>query len=143
MQYELFSENQPLRETAVMRSAYSIRIISDRLGMTGKDIDFLNEDFFGLKPSESVRQIGNGKENGTMRTDNFAYDLKYVGAIICQFSKPEKMYAFELPEKNNDENIYFLYGTTGNEIFTEAVYSRKQKTSFMRFYAPVFTKAEA
>ncbi len=134
---------QQLRLSPVMRSAYSIRIISDRLGMTGKNIDFLNEEFFGLQPGEFIRQIGNGKENGTIRTDQFSYNLKFAGAIICQFSKPEKMFAFELPEKSDNENIYFLYGTTGSEIFTEAVYSRKQKNSYMRFYAPVFIKADA
>ncbi|MBQ0907500.1 hypothetical protein KBJ98_02160 [Flavobacterium sp. F-328] len=120
---------------------YEVKIVSNRLGMSGANINFLNEEFFGLKPGELINQIGNGKENGTIRTDKFKYTLKFVGAIMCEFKKPEKMYAFELPEKLNNECIYFLYGTTGSEIFTEEVYSKKQKKSFMRFYAPVFIKA--
>ncbi|HAF33554.1 hypothetical protein [Sphingobacterium multivorum] len=125
-----------------------IRIVGKSLGMVGQNLSFKKEDFFGLKPEESIIQIGNGKENGTIRTDRFEFPIKYVGSIICQFDKPEKMFAFLLPKKIDDEDIYLLYGTTGSEIFTEALLSKKDRTTgkttgYMRFYAPVFTKANS
>lgn len=72
-----------------------IRIVDKRLGMTGQNISFTNEVFFGLNVGEKIVQIGNGKENGTIRTDLFNSPIEYVGSIICQFEKPEKMYAFK------------------------------------------------
>ncbi len=125
-----------------------IKIVGKSLGMTGQNLHFKKEDFFGLKPEESIIQIGNGKENGTIRTDLFEFPIKYVGSIICQFDKPEKMFAFLLPQKIDDEDIYLLYGTTGNEIFTEALLSKKdrttgQTTGYMRFYAPVFVRTSS
>ena len=122
-----------------------IRIVDKSLGMSGNNISFYDEEFFSLKPNESIIQIGNGKNNGTIRTDKFSYPIKYVGSIFIQFNKKEKMFAFLLPDKVNNENIYLLYGTTGAEIFTEAVYSMKDRTlneitSYLRFYAPCFVK---
>lgn len=122
----------------------SIRIVDNRLGMSGENISFSDKPFFGLKVGERVVQIGDGRENGTIRTDSFAYPLKYVGSIILQFDEQEEMFAFQLPEKvDNKEYVYLLYGTAGNEIFTEAVFSKKDRvsgetTSYVRFYAPVF-----
>ncbi|ADY51461.1 hypothetical protein Pedsa_0889 [Pseudopedobacter saltans DSM 12145] len=118
-------------------------IIYGKLGMSGQNIGFENETFYSLKVGDFITQIGNGKENGTIRTDNFDTPIRYVGSIICNFSKPEKMYAFELSEKHNSDNLYLLYGDTGCEIFTEAVFSYKDRTtkktsSYMRFYAPCF-----
>lgn len=123
-----------------MGNQKKIRIVSGQLGLSGQNIVFENEDFFGLKVGESVTRIGNGKENGVYRTDDFTSPVKYVGSTICQFEKPEKMYAFEAPEMVNDENVYFLYGSTGEQIFTEAVYSKKTKKSYVRVYIPLFIK---
>lgn len=122
-----------------------LRIINKSLGMTGENLVFENENLFDLKPNESVIQIGNGKENGTIRTDKFIYPIKYVGSILCQFDQTEKMFAFLLPDKINDEDVYLLYGSTGKEIFTEAVFSFKDRTTggttgYMRFYAPTFVR---
>ncbi|MES2379867.1 MAG: hypothetical protein V4538_02425 [Bacteroidota bacterium] len=122
-----------------------IIIVDKHLGLSGKNLLFGNDDFFGLKVGEFVNQIGNGKENGTIRTDQFLYPVKYVGSIECQFEKKEKMFAFELPHKIDDANVYLLYGSTDSEIFTEAVYSMKDKitkttTGYTRFYAPEFVR---
>lgn len=124
-----------------------IRIIDRSLGMSGNNISFGSEDFFGLLPNEYIIQIGNGKENGTIRTDKFSYPVKYVGSILCKFEKEEKMFAFLLPDKVNNEDVFLLYGKTENEIFTEAVLSMKDRitrktTGYLRFYAPTFIKSE-
>lgn len=49
--------------------------------------------------------------------------------------------------KDNEEDIFFLYGSTGSEIFTEAVFSMKdrstgKRTGYMRFYDPTFLRDE-
>lgn len=129
-----------------MDNSIQICCIGNRLGITGNDIPFIEKDFFGLKVGESVIQIGNGKENGTIRTDNFSFPIKYVGMVICQFDKAEEMYAFMLSEQNEGKDLFFIYGKSENEIFTEAVYSKKDRTTgkptgFLRFYEPVFIKA--
>ncbi len=109
-----------------------VRIVDKRLGLSGQNIKFEREDFFGLKVGQSVVQIGNGKENGTIRTDVFKYPVKYVGSIILKFNQLEKMFAFLLPDKIDGDDIYLLYGSTEEEIFTEI------EPCFMRFYAPQF-----
>ena len=124
-----------------------IRIVDKSLGMSGNNISFYDEEFFSLKPNESIIQIGNGKNNGTIRTDKFSYPIKYVGSIFIQFNKKEKMFAFLLPYKVNNESIYLLYGTTGSEIFTEAVFSNKDRitgktTAYLRFFAPNFIRTK-
>lgn len=123
-----------------------IRLINKSLGMSGRNILFNKEEFFGLKPDEFIIQIGNGNENGTIRTDKFQYPIRYVGSIICQFDKQEKMFAFLLPEKIDNEDIFLLYGKTTNEIFTERVFSMKDRftgetTSYLRFYFPFFIRS--
>ncbi|HHT23142.1 MAG TPA: hypothetical protein GXZ87_07525 [Bacteroidales bacterium] len=117
-----------------------IRIISGRLGMSGTNIQFQNEDFFTLKVGDMVRKIGDGREHGLKRTDEFVEPIEYVGSIICQFSEKEKMYAFRLPQIINNENLYLLYGKTDSEVFTESIYSPKGKKSYVRFYEPNFVK---
>ena len=124
-----------------------IRIVDKSLGMSGNNISFYDEEFFSLKPNESIIQIGNGKNNGTIRTDKFSYPIKYVGSIFIQFNKKEKMFAFLLPDKVNNESIYLLYGTTGSEILTEAVFSNKDRitgktTAYLRFFAPNFIRTK-
>ena len=124
-----------------------IRIVDKSLGMSGNNISFYDEEFFSLKPNESIIQIGNGKNNGTIRTDKFSYPIKYVGSIFIQFNKKEKMFAFLLLDKVNNESIYLLYGTTGSEIFTEAVFSNKDRitgktTAYLRFFAPNFIRTK-
>lgn len=124
---------------------YRIRIVSDALGLSGQNVEFLNEDFYGLKVGEKVIQIGDGRENGTIRTDKFNYPVEYCGAINLQFNEIEKMYAFRLPDKMEDSDIFLLYGNTGLEIFTENVLSRKARHNgklsiYMKFFVPVFTK---
>lgn len=112
-----------------------IRSISKRLGLSGNNISFYPEPFFGLLPNSEVVQIGNGKENGVIRTDKFAYPVKYLGSIICQFSEKEKMFAFMLPEKPEGEDVFLLYGSTGDQIFTE-------HQDYVRVYAPEFILAD-
>jgi hypothetical protein len=135
MQLKLFTDSR----------GNSFRIIEDKLGMSGRDVSFLKEPFFGLAPGDKVKQIGDGRENGTIRTDCFGTALVYRGSILCQFGKPEKMFAFEFPHSPDGDRLYLLYGSTGHEIFTEGVYARKDRTTkkvsgYMRFYAPVFIK---
>lgn len=117
----------------------NLTILDNRLGLTGKNV-FTDEDFFDLKVGDQITQIGNGKNNGTIRTDLFTNPIKYVGSIMCEFDKPEKMYAFQIAETD----MYILYGSTGQEIFTEEIYSRDKKTgkasSYVRFYSPEFIK---
>jgi len=134
--------------------AFRILCVENYLGMAGKHILFGNEKFFGLNPGDCVTQIGNGKNNGTIRTDKFHYPVMYVGSIICQFhapeemAAPEKMFAFKVPEETEDgESIYLLYGSTGHEIFTEYRYCEKDRTtgkpaSYVRFYKPEFVKVQ-
>lgn len=111
--------------------------INRRLGLQGNNIEFTKEPFFGLQPGTKITQIGNGKENGTIRTDVFEQPLTYVGSVIVQFSKKEKMFAFQLDCKVDNENVYFLYGKTKYEIFTETG-NKTNNESFMRFYKPEF-----
>lgn len=127
---------------------YKLIILDGRLSIKGKDIEFNLETFFDLVPGQVISQIGNGKENGTIRTDKFVNPVEYIGTIMVQFQKLEKMYAFKLPESVDGDNLYFLYGSTGHEIFTEAVYSfnfnRTGKPfGYLRFYAPEFKILES
>ena len=126
----------------VSNSDFSISIVSDRLAIIGDEIPFKKEPLFGLLPGTLINQIGNGKDNGCIRTDEFAYPVKYVGSIICDFQEKEKMYAFELPVKHDNKNIYLIYGSTGKEIFTEDTYSKKEKTAYVRFYKPNFVLSD-
>lgn len=112
-----------------------IRMVSKRLGLSGTNLLFNNEYFFGLKVGSKIIQIGNGKENGCIRTDNFKQPVIYVGTIICEFASKEKMFAFKYPDKIENEDIFFLYGTTESQIFTE-------HRDYVRFYAPEFILAE-
>lgn len=121
-----------------------IRIVDGRLGMVAVNVCFSDKTFFGLRVGECVVQIGDGRENGTIRTDMFAYPVLYVGSIVLQFEEQEEMFAFQLPDKtDNNEDVFLLYGTAGNEIFTEAVFSHKDRvtgkvSSYLRFYTPFF-----
>ena len=135
------------------KESFRILPVENYLGMAGKDIKFKNEKFFELNPGDCVIQIGNGKNNGTIRTDKFHYPVMYCGSIICQFhapeemAVPEKMFAFNVQESEDGESIYVLYGSTGHEIFTEYRYCKKDRTtgkpaSYVRFYKPEFVKAQ-
>lgn len=114
--------------------------INSQLGIIGTNIEFINEDFYGLKVGESIIQIGDGRENGTIRTDVFKYHITYSGAIVCKFKEEEKMYAFKMPVLFNEQSVFLLYGDTGCEIFTEVATNKKRTNSYMRFYKPVFKK---
>lgn len=122
---------QPASSQTQVSCSARIRKVSNRLGLSGNDIKFLSEPFFGLLPNSEIIQIGNGKENGVIRTDRFSYPVKYVGSVICQFTEKEKMYAFMLPEKPEGEDVFLLYGSTGYQIFTE-------HKDYVRVYAPEF-----
>lgn len=122
----------------LINNAFKIRMVNGRLGLSGNNIEFIKEDFFELKVGQSIVQVGDGRENGCFRTDSFKCPVKYVGSVFCEFDEPEKMYAFKLPENLDDGDVYLLYGSTGSEIFTEAVYSKKEKQSYVRFYQPIF-----
>jgi hypothetical protein len=109
----------------------NIIVINKRLGLQGQNLIFEKVDLFDLKPDTIVNQIGNGKENGCIRTDVFIEPVLYVGSIECQFVEIETMYAFKLNQKSNDNELFFLYGKTPFEIFTE-------HKDYVRWYKPVF-----
>lgn len=121
-----------------------LRVLSGRLGMLGVDSECTPEEFFNLYPNSKVIRIGCGKENGTIRTDRFTEPITYIGSVMFDFGKgAEKLYAFRTDDIVDSKNAYLLYGSTGSEIFTEAVYSYKNRTdgkisSYVRFYKPEF-----
>lgn len=132
------TENKQWSIADVSGSAFKIRMINGRLGISGKDIEFMDIDFFGLKVGQKIVQVGDGRNNGSFRTDSFKCPVEYVGGLVCEFDKPEKMFAFKILENIENEDVFLLYGSTGSEIFTEAIYSREKKESYVRFYQPVF-----
>jgi hypothetical protein len=122
-------------------SIINFTTVNSRLGFYGKDVFFCNEELYGLKVGTDVISIGCGKENGTIRTDYFSLPVKYMGSLMCNFTNnSEKMFAFKSPIKHKEFDIYYLYGDTGHELFTEAIYSKVRNLSFVRFYKPVFKK---
>lgn len=118
--------------------------VGNFLGIRGNDIVFENKDFFDLKVGEQIIQVGDGRENGCWRTDTFKYPLEYVGSINLQFSKLELWFAFLLPDKLDNENVYLIYSRTNEEIFADCYYSTDRQTkkasSYIRFYVPTFTR---
>lgn len=103
--------------------------------LIGNEIQFENEQFFGLQPGSEIIQIGNGKENGTIRTDKFVNPIKYVGSIEID---GEKKFAFHLPSKMLEDksiNHYLLYFKTEYEIGLD-VYSKSKH--YVRWYKPEF-----
>lgn len=115
-----------------------IVVVDQNLGMIGKNIKFKNEPFFNLQVGSFINQIGDGRRTGVIRTDIFYNPVKYVGSILCDFSYTEKFYAFDTGVISNENNVYLLYGSTGDEIYTEAKTSKKGKDSYLRFYKPIF-----
>ena len=119
----------------------NITLIDRCLALSGDDFTFNDEPFFGLMPGDKITQIGDGRENGCIRTDKFIKPVQYVGSIDVQFQEVERMYAFEFFEKGTDgKPLYLIYGSTGAEIFTECLCYVKDKTGYLRFYEPVFTR---
>lgn len=120
----------------------SIRIIDGRLGLSGQGLKFEKEALFGLEPGQKVIQVGDGRETGTFRTDILRFPIEYVGSIICQFLNQEKMYAFRIIETGGiKEDLFFLYGSTGHELFTECMPGPKARP-YVRFYKPTFKIVE-
>jgi hypothetical protein len=123
-----------------------IRIVDKSLGMSGNNISFYDEEFFSLKPNESIIQIGNGKNNGTIRTDKFSYPIKYVGSIFIQFNKKEKCLLFYCQIKLIMK-VSICFTEQLVAIFTEAVFSNKDRitgktTAYLRFFAPNFIRTK-
>lgn len=109
-------------------------LIDQSMAIRG-EIDFTKESFFSLSPDTYVIQIGDGRENGSFRTDLFVQPFKYVGSFIGRFES--KYFAFQVPQNMlpaNSELHYLLYESTGKEII------RREK-SYNRFFSPVFTIA--
>ncbi|NPD48080.1 hypothetical protein [Lentimicrobium sp. S6] len=109
-------------------------LIDKSLAVKGQ-IDFKKEDFFSLKPSSYVTQIGDGRETGSYRTDFFTQPFKYVGSFNdTRDSEEYKYYAFQVPVNmlpENSEPHYLLYESTGVEIL-------RRTKSYVRFFAAVF-----
>ena len=117
-----------------------MRIISidKRLSLIGQNLKFKQENFFDLIPGTIVTQIGDGRNTGTYRTDTFKNPVIYMGSIVYQFDEKETLYAFQLKPKHKNNNLYLLYGSTGDEIFTEELTNNQNKNSYMRYYTPQF-----
>lgn len=111
-------------------------IINNSIGIRG-DVNFTKEPFFSLIPDTYIIQIGDGRENGSFRTDLFVEPFKYVGVFIGKADSGTcKYYAFQVPFNMlpvNSEPYYLLYETTGLEIL-------RRTKSYNRFFCPVFKK---
>lgn len=110
------------------------------MALIGEELHFNNEKFFNLNPNTPIIQIGDGRDNGTIRTDKFICPIIYRGSIKIEILSGEKLFAFEL---SNKPNHYLLYGSTGSEIFTEAINAWKDRitkkpSGYLRFYKPEF-----
>lgn len=116
-----------------------LRVVDRMCGLSGNDLQFEKEDFFGLKPGAAVIQIGDGRENGCVRTSEFEYPVIYKGSIMVDFGNDiRKMYAFFV-KKMNGEDVYFIYGSTGMEIYNENITNLKTGAFVCRWYKPQFT----
>lgn len=112
-------------------------IISKSLAVKGI-IDFKKENLYGLEPDTPVLQIGNGKENGCIRTDYFVKPFYYVGSFIGINDDGDcKYYAFRIPEDmlpKKSEPHYLLYEDTGHELC-------RHRKDYTRFLKPIFKTA--
>ena len=107
--------------------------VDGSLAVTG-NIAFEEKPFFGLPPNTMVKQIGDGRENGCVRTDVFREPFKYVGSFKASPTDVEnEFFAFEIPENwhNMAEPVYLLYGSTGSEVVRET-------KDYYRFIKPEF-----
>tara|TARA_R110002050_G_scaffold295237_1_gene453843 strand:+ start:9502 stop:9852 length:351 start_codon:yes stop_codon:yes gene_type:complete len=107
--------------------------VDKTLAVKGKII-FENKPFFSLPVGSLVKQIGDGRENGCIRTDIFTKPFKYVGSFKASpFTVENEYFAFEIPAEiyRSSEPIYLLYGSTGAEVI------RETKT-YYRFLKPEF-----
>ena len=111
-------------------------------GLMGKDIIFNLIPFFNLLPNSEVTQIGDGRENGCVRTDFLTSKHKYVGSIIIDGLE---FFAFEIPNhilfeiENLDMtyNYYLLYEKTEHEIFRYRYFGKKSRC-YVRWIKPIF-----
>lgn len=104
--------------------------IDKRMAARG-NLNLKQEPFFGLAANLFVTQIGDGRETGCYRTDNFCQPFKYAGSFI---DKNVKYFAFQVPENmlpENSKNHFLLYESTGSEILS-------RKEDYVRFYSPEF-----
>lgn len=102
------------------------------------DIDFVHVPFFDLPVGSMVKQIGDGRENGCIRTDVFTEPFKYVGSFMASpLGVENEFFAFEIPASiyKASEPHYLLYGSTGCEIVRET-------KDYYRFLKPQFILAE-
>lgn len=107
--------------------------IDKSLAVTGQ-IEFVQEPFFDLPVGSMVKQIGDGRETGCIRTDVFTHPFKYVGSFKASpLGIENKFFAFQIPDAlyKNLEPHYLLYGSTGCEIVRET-------KSYYRFLKPEF-----
>lgn len=125
---------------------YKLITVNNRMALITDDVlPIIKEPFFNLKPGDSITQVGDGTNTGTYRTDQFKHPVTYVGAAFLTLPEPELLYLFdthtEIKSMFSISKVYLIYGSTGLEVFTEAIYSRKNHKTYMRFYKPVFAKA--
>lgn len=105
-------------------------IIDKRMAVKG-DLELNKEFFFNLEVNSFVLQIGDGRETGSYRTDEFSQPFKYVGSFL---DNETKYFAFQVPKNmlpDNSQKHYLLYETTGHEILS-------RHKSYVRFYSPEF-----
>ncbi len=109
--------------------------IDDSEGIKGVDIEFIKEKLFDLEPGVFVTQIGDGRNNGSYRTDNFVQPFQYVGSLkIDMDGEMAKVYCFQVPPEmipTLSEQAYLLYESTEFEIL------RRDK-KYMRWMVPIF-----
>lgn len=108
-------------------------IINKSLAVKG-EIEFTDEPFFSLRVGSMVSQIGDGRENGCVRTDRFAAPFEYVGSFKAKLTGVDsKFFAFKIPSTiyENSSPHYMLYGSTGLEVLRERI-------DYVRFMKPIF-----
>lgn len=97
-------------------------------------IEFEAKPLFDLPVGSMVKQIGDGRETGCIRTDVFREPFKYCGSFKASpIDVENEFYAFQVPDTihKSKEPLYLLYGSTGLEVVRET-------KSYYRFLKPEF-----
>ncbi|WP_228235915.1 hypothetical protein [Allomuricauda sp. M10] len=104
-------------------------------------IEFDPKEFFGLPIGSMVKQIGDGRETGSIRTDVFREPFKYCGSFKASpLGVENEFFAFQVPDAiyESKEPLYLLYGSTGCEVVRETKgYYRFLKPQF-KIHEPIF-----
>lgn len=131
-----------IRFQNVEKGSYRKLLISKHEAICGESVEFEPVDFFGLRPGEEVKSIGDGRENGCVRTDHFTVPHRYVGKINID---GEDNYAFEVPKVitsrgsgvDPEKSYFLLYQRLTEEIFC---YKHVGDGFYIRWIKPVFQK---